>query len=468
MSGLLRSQYESQGTGETWKQWEGRTVAGRFPLRSCLGGTDNHAVFLTSMSGATGSNEAVIRLISAGGVEGEKQFLQWQAAAELSHPNLIRIYEAGRSELDGVELIYAVEEYAEENLAQILPDRALTPEEAREMLAPVLSVLQFLHDKGLVHGRIQPSNILASGDQVKLASDSVSLPREIDRDERVASIYHPPESAMGAVLAPADVWQLGLTLVEALTQRLPRFDLNQNRLGALPEGIPQPFREIVENCLRTDPTKRWTVAQIADRLQGRQTEAAPGPVAVPAITGAALPAPTSTSPGRGSAKWLYAMPFIMAIAIVIFLIARPKTPQPAQTLTQVEPKKNSASSGGTSGDTKIQGAATTSGAEAGLGAADENGVVHRVLPQVSAGALRTVRGTIKVRVRVMVDSAGNVTKTRIESGGPSRYFSRMALEAARDWKFAPAQAGESGDREWNLQFDFNHKKTDASAARGRR
>jgi TonB family protein len=494
MSGLLRSQYESQGTGQTWKRWEGRTVAGRFPLKTCLGGTDHHAVFLTSMPGAAGSKEAVIRLSSADGVEGQKQLLQWQAAAELSHPNLIRIYEAGRSELDGVELIYAVEEYAEENLAQILPDRALTPEEAREMLAPVLRAVQFLHDKGLVHGRIQPSNILASGDQVKLASDTVSLPRAIDRDERVASIYHPPESAMGAVLAPADVWQLGVTLVEALTQRLPRFDLNQNRLAALPDGIPQPLREIVENCLRTDPTKRWTVTQIADRLQGRQPEAALGPVAVPAITGAALPAPTSAASGRGSAKWLYAMPFIMAIAIVIFLIARPKTPrsglgsageaqskqaqpvvapehaQSARTSTQAEPKPNPTSSGGASGDTKIGGAATTttSGAEAGLGTPDENGVVHRVLPQVSAGALRTVRGTIKVRARVTVDSAGNVTKARIESGGPSKYFSRIALEAARDWKFAPAQAGESGDREWNLQFDFNRKKTDASSVRGKR
>ena len=448
------------------------------------------------MPGAAGSKEAVIRLRSADGVEGEKQLLQWKAASVLSHPNLIGIYEAGRSELDGVELIYAVEEYAEENLAQILPDRVLTPGEAREMLAPMLRALQFLHDKGMVHGRIQPANILASGDQVKLASDSVSLPGEIERDERVASVYHPPESEVGAVLAPADVWQLGVTLVETLTQRLPRFDLNQNRLTVLPDGIPKPFREIVENCLRADPTKRWTVAQIADRLQGRQPEAALGPVAVPAITGVALPAVPSAVPSRGSAKWLYAMPFIMAIAIVIFLIARPKTPragmgstgevqskqaqpvgapesaQPAQTSTQAEPKPNSTSSGGASGGssgvTKTEGAATTSGAEAELGTPDDNGVVHRVLPQVSTGALRTVRGTIKVRVRVTVDSAGNVTKARIESRGPSAYFSRMALEAARDWKFAPAQAGESGVREWNLQFDFNRKKTDASAARGRR
>jgi len=483
MSGPLRTRYEPEGTRETWRRLEGRTVAERFPLQSYLGGTDTNAVFLTSMPEAAGSKEAAIRLISADGVDAEKQLRQWKAAAELYHPNLVRIYEAGRSKLDGVDLIYAVEEYAEENLSQILPDRALTPEEAREMLAPVLHALQFLHDKGLVHGRIQPSNILAIGDQVRLSNDTVSLPREIGRDEKAASVYHPPESATGAILAPADVWQLGVMLVEVLTQRLPRLDSSQNKLVAASAGIPQPFREIVENCLRTDPAKRWTVTQIGDRLQGRQPDPPLGPVAVSAMTAAAPPALlASIAPGERSAKWLYAIPFIVAAAIGVFLIARPKTsrpalevqskqaqlsvapenPPPAQTSTQLEPNSTALR------DTKAERAATTRGAGAGPGTPEENGVVHRVLPQVSAGAQRTVRGTIKVRVRVTVDSDGDVTKARVESGGPSKYFSRIALEAARDWKFAPAQAGEQGVREWSLQFAFSRKNTSASAVRAKR
>jgi TonB family protein len=91
-----------------------------------------------------------------------------------------------------------------------------------------------------------------------------------------------------------------------------------------------------------------------------------------------------------------------------------------------------------------------------------------VLPQVSAGALGTVHGTIKVRVRVTVDSTGSVTKARIESGGSSKYFSRIALQAAHDWKFAPSEVGDHGVREWNLQFDFSRKKADAVAARAKR
>src|SRR5260370_23468368 len=122
---------------DTWKQWEGRTVAGRFPLQSYLGGSDHSAVFLTFMQSAAGDSEkAAIKLIPAP-ADAEKQLLQWKLTGELNHPNLIRIFEAGRCELGGTDLLYVVEEYAEENLSQILPKRALTAEEGQASLLPV-------------------------------------------------------------------------------------------------------------------------------------------------------------------------------------------------------------------------------------------------------------------------------------------------------------------------------------------
>jgi TonB family protein len=91
------------------------------------------------------------------------------------------------------------------------------------------------------------------------------------------------------------------------------------------------------------------------------------------------------------------------------------------------------------------------------------------MPQISPSARRTIQGKIKVRVKVDVDAAGNVAEAKLESAGPSKYFSREALEAARAWKFSPAPAGEhSGDREWKLQFIFSRAKTEASAVRSKR
>jgi TonB family protein len=91
-----------------------------------------------------------------------------------------------------------------------------------------------------------------------------------------------------------------------------------------------------------------------------------------------------------------------------------------------------------------------------------------VLPKVLPSAQRTIQGTIKVRVKVEVDAAGHVMDARFETAGSSKYFSRLAMEAARGWKFSPAPAGESGARAWKLQFAFSRARTEASAVRAKR
>jgi TonB family protein len=87
-----------------------------------------------------------------------------------------------------------------------------------------------------------------------------------------------------------------------------------------------------------------------------------------------------------------------------------------------------------------------------------NGIVHRVLPQPSAGALRTIQGHIKVRMRLAVDPSGNVSEASFTSPGPSKYFSRLSMEAAKQWQFTPL-AGSS--REWNVLFEFTRRGVEA-------
>ena len=79
----------------------------------------------------------------------------------------------GRCQLGGLQFLFVVMEYAEQNLSQILSRRALTVEEVREMLPPILDGLGFLHSQHQVQGRLKPTNILAIGDQLKLASDTI-------------------------------------------------------------------------------------------------------------------------------------------------------------------------------------------------------------------------------------------------------------------------------------------------------
>jgi TonB family protein len=441
---------------ETWKQWEGRAIDGKFPLQSYLGGSDHSAVFLTVLQRSNGEpGKAAIKLIprNAGA---ENQLSRWQAVRELNHPNLLGIYDAGRCKLDGTKLLYVVEEYAEENLAQILPERALTAEEAGGMLPPVLAALEYVHGKGLVHGRIQPSNVFAVGDAVKLSSDSLTTLNDKSAGAKLASDYDPPETASGQFSAASDVWDLGITLVEVLTQHPPVW----NRAGGNPPTLPpmaEPFREIARQCLQVDAEKRCTVAEMGLLLRGEKPNLTAAktakPVVVPSIVGMG-----KLAPKKISKKWSVLVALAAALAIVFVLIPKPKPANSANgTQQQAEtsvPSENSMSpgTGATSGE-------SSAGAANGV---NSNGVVRRVMPDVSAGGRRSIHGKIAVRVKVTVDAAGNVAKAKLESRRGSSYFQRVAVDAARDWKFSPAASGEPS-REWKLEFDFTRAKTEASA-----
>jgi TonB family protein len=97
-------------------------------------------------------------------------------------------------------------------------------------------------------------------------------------------------------------------------------------------------------------------------------------------------------------------------------------------------------------------------AAAGTSAAGASQVVNRVLPEPSRSALNTIHGTIKIRVKVDVDSSGNVTHAGFVTSGPSQYFARLAMQAAQQWKFAPA----ASPTESTLVFAFNRRGVEAS------
>jgi TonB family protein len=471
---------------EKWKRFEGRTVDGRFPLQAYLGGSDHSAIFLTNAPASGDSEEAAIKLVAVSPADAEKQFADWTAARDLNHPNVIRIFESGRCEVDGTKLLYVVEEYAEENLAQILPERALTAEETRGMLPPVLGALLAVHAKGLVHGSIRPSNIFAIGDQIKLSSDTFCKSGGSVTAARATGSYAPPEVAMGPPSAStaADVWQLGVTLVEVLTQRQPVWDRSGSTAPEVPTSIPEPFRGIAQNCLQIDPAKRPTVGQISGWLEADRAPvigavtatssrgAQPAVVPSKPTTRTPISTPTIPSPQRPSPKWPYFAGLAAIGLIAIYLVARPKPAsspaeapptQSSETTTQREAAKNPAATA-----ESVIGVAKAPSQSNPSNAGLQGDVVKRVIPEVSQSARRTIHGKIQVKIKVSVDAAGNVTKAKLESGPGSKYFNRIAMEAARAWKFSPAPAGETDDRDRRLQFSFSRTGTDASPVRGKR
>src|SRR5467141_492791 len=249
----------------TWKQFEGQIVDDEFPLEQLLASSEHSAVFLTQ-HGDSQPQKAAIKLIHAEPASAELLLSRWRLAAQLSHPNLLRLLDFGRCCLEDANFLYVVTEFAEEDLSQILPQRPLTPAETRDVLAPVLDVLVFLHSKGLVHSRIKPSNILATADQLKLSSDALFPIGESRKSSRKFDAHDAPEIVASPFSAAADVWSLGVTLVEILTQHAPVLQPGDQADLIVPDTLPQPFLDIARHALRRDPRRRWTVPEIAARL----------------------------------------------------------------------------------------------------------------------------------------------------------------------------------------------------------
>jgi hypothetical protein len=176
--------------------------------------------------------------------------------------------------MDDTSLLYAVMEPADADLGQILRERALTVAETRQLAVSLVAALQALHAAKLIHEHIQPINILAVGETIKLRSDCI---REA------------PHDAEGDSLRARDLRDLALVLLQALT-----LDRNPDRvLKPAPNSpsLPAPFREIIFNAIGS----RWTLAQIAKALDDSAPVLVSTPAPAPVATQAAPHAPARTA-----------------------------------------------------------------------------------------------------------------------------------------------------------------------------
>jgi len=277
---------------DVWTQCEGQVIDNKFRLQRYLGGTEDSAVFLTQLAGSP-AQKAAIKFIPAG-TTADLQLSLWRRAMKLAHPNLLRVFDVGRCRLSNRDRLYVVMEHADEDLSQILPQRALTASEARDMLEPVLDVLAYLHGHGLVHSRIKPSNILATADQLKLSSDTCFPIGESRKSSRKFDPHDAPETAAFPLSTAADVWSLGMTLVETLTQHTAILQPGEQADPIVSDTLPEPFLDIARHALRREPRRRWTIPEIAARLNPVAAAAAAAqtvsPLAVPLSSVPAVPA----------------------------------------------------------------------------------------------------------------------------------------------------------------------------------
>ena len=447
----------------TWRLWEGQVVDLYFPLRRYLGGGERSAVYLTQIGDPP--RNAVIKLIAIDSEERDAA-VQWDRAAQLSHPHLLPLLRTARWQVNQLPLRYAVSEYAEENLADVLADRPLAAAEARAILNPLLDALASIHGEGLVHGHVKPANILAVGDELKLSVDGITLVGEPGIMPAASGPYDPPEFSERGCSPVGDVWSFGVTMVEALTRKRPVLT-GPKQDPVLPEGLPEEFLPLVRACLRSDPRRRATIEEIRELLERPKAPAIEKPVehrpATPrrwarvalaagaAVVLAAILAgprllrrpPANAETGRTAVvpvttpapapaeipKADKPTPFPPVVAPV-----PAAKPEPAPPVSAPAPAREPA-------------------VDAGQGE-----IARQVLPEVPDAARRSIHGKVKIQVRATVDAEGHVGEAKVESQN-SRYFAKLAVDAARQWEFT----GGSGD--WILRFEFTTAGTTVRPSR---
>ncbi len=473
--------------------WVGRVIDERFTLLQWLGGSEQSAVFRTEFPEGGKNRKAVIKLIPADAWDAEARMEGWQASAALSHPSLLRVFTTGGCEVDGFSMIYAVTEYAEEVLADILPERALSPTETREMVGPVLDTLAWIHGKGFVHGHLKPANIMVVDERLKLSGESLRVAGHPGNPPPNPGIYEAPESASGAVNPEADLWSLGVTVVEALTQRRPASPGMSQEDPVVPSSIPHPFAEVARGCLRSNPAQRFSIEDVREALgighsvtdsaevvAGKVPPLARlGILIVPVIVIAAVLAVREvTVHMRAQQVALSASPQQQAVPDAAQqkpsaeTPAPDKTPAPAATTPepaattapqpdQAQPQAESQPQPEAQPQAHVSDASTPTPVSAPAPQPPGNtpsnpDVVTQVLPDVLPAAVRSIHGTLTVKVRVTVDPSGSVSNAEFESEGPSKYFSKAAMDAAQKWKFKPVPGT------WVLDFQFKQSGVEAT------
>jgi serine/threonine protein kinase len=196
-----------------------------------------------------------------------------RAAAALSHPNIIRIYDYGEAgERPYMALEYLPGGTLEERLP---PGRRLQDDETMAIAGQLAAGLAHAHAQGLVHRDLKPANVLFDdADRAKIADFGIARLGTGSTLTEAGTVlgtaaYISPEQASGEPATPAsDVYSFGVVLFRMLTGRLP-FEADaplelvemHRRLDAPPVGLLRPdapagLAALAASTLALDPRNR--------------------------------------------------------------------------------------------------------------------------------------------------------------------------------------------------------------------
>ena len=264
--------------------------------------------------------------------------------ARLNHPGLVPVYDAGTDERGRPWVVMELVEG--ETLADTLKRGPLSSSRSAVIGRAIAEALGYVHGRGLLHRDVKPANILMGTDgRVRLTDFGIA--RLVDA-ARVTSTgmmvgtasYLAPEQVAGEpVGAPADVYALGLVLLECLTgQReyvgstvevaLARLHRAPQVPATLPAGWPGLLRAMTAREPAERPTPARAAADLAAIAQGGEATtvltaapAAAGTTVLPRTRVADAPAPARATPAPRAvprpARRRSAAPYVLILLLLV-------------------------------------------------------------------------------------------------------------------------------------------------------
>ena len=233
-------------------------------------------------------------------VEHERRFeLETRTLAMLHHPNLVELFDAGS---DSGDSYLVMELLGGASVDQLLRRGPLDPPQVAVIGQETAAALDFIHARDIVHRDVKPSNLMFDGEgAIRLADFGivrlVGGPSITATHQTIGTMaYLAPEQLRGSEIGPpADVYSLGLVLLECLTGQRA-FDGTPVEAGAarlarqpeVPPGLPAPWPALLQEMTAQHASARPTAADVRDRLGGPAPSEPPTTTAI--LPGAAIDA----------------------------------------------------------------------------------------------------------------------------------------------------------------------------------